>query len=305
MSANYQAAAALLIAAGDNTPPVFEQISNYVLTSQQGRVTPRYFDILPDNRISMYGQMFLNFGISGPAELEKVGTIALSHSVTPHVDTRPQPPPPTPPPDPPGPDPCSIIVPDHIEYRYSNGPCQSLILTASQPRSMLVDNCASLTSLTSTVTAPDTAISLSRNPMLTTIDFSSLQTGSFSASFCSSLLAINLPAHLGDSGFTYGDFDIQKCQSLASLSVPLLHATWSLIIEQTALTTLLLPSLQATQDVIVISNNELLTSINFPQLVATRWALGSDMTYLEVSNNAALTVHCATPRATATRAYPV
>lgn len=77
----YQLVASILRAAGYNTPPIFEQLANYVLTSighdaaGNDRV-PKYVN-LPGVNIPLYASAFLLFGITTPSGIEKVGNLAL------------------------------------------------------------------------------------------------------------------------------------------------------------------------------------------------------------------------------------
>lgn len=289
MSADYQTAAALLIAAGDNTPPVFEQIANYVLTSQQGRVTPKYFDILPDGRIATYGTTFLGLGVSDPVNLEKVAAIALRHSVGPPPLPRTEPSLPPVPPVPP-PNECAITIADGMAYQYSGGDCVTLDFNAVNPKWIVVDHNDSLETLNMLNLAnPSIAISINHNSLLTAINAPSIVSGSVaSINHCPLLPSVSLPSYKGAFHDAHGDFAITDCPLLTTLSVPLLQETWSFTIENTGITAISLPSLATHYDVVGIINNPALVSIDWPALIATHWAISAFISLIDCYNNAAL-----------------
>lgn len=83
MAADYNTAAALCLAAGYDTPPIIEQINNYVLTSQgkdaagNDRVA-KYVNLSPDYDIPTFGDAFILLECTDPVSLEKVSQIVLT-----------------------------------------------------------------------------------------------------------------------------------------------------------------------------------------------------------------------------------
>lgn len=77
----YQVVAGILQAAGYTQPAVFEQLGNYVLTSQghdaAGNNNVGKYVHLPGYNIPLYASAFTLFGVTDPPGIEKVGNLVL------------------------------------------------------------------------------------------------------------------------------------------------------------------------------------------------------------------------------------
>lgn len=77
----YQFVANILTVAGYTQPAVFEQLSNYVLTSQghdaAGNNNVGKYVRLPGYNIPLYAAAFTLFGLTTPPQIEKVGNLVL------------------------------------------------------------------------------------------------------------------------------------------------------------------------------------------------------------------------------------
>lgn len=77
----YESVAAILNAAHYNTPPVFEQMANWVLTGlghdAAGNDKTRKYVSLPGYNIPLYGLAFVLYGVTDPPGIEKVGNLVL------------------------------------------------------------------------------------------------------------------------------------------------------------------------------------------------------------------------------------
>lgn len=80
----YEFLASQLVAAGYHKPAIYEQVCNYVLTSQghdaAGHDNVGKYVNLPGIGVAAMGAAFLLFGVNTAVGLEKVGNIALLHA---------------------------------------------------------------------------------------------------------------------------------------------------------------------------------------------------------------------------------
>ena len=83
MATAYATAAAILTAAGYNTPPILEQLSNYILTglghdAAGNDNTAKYVHGLTGYNIPLYSATYTILGITDPPGIEKVGNLVLT-----------------------------------------------------------------------------------------------------------------------------------------------------------------------------------------------------------------------------------
>lgn len=270
MSADYQTAAALLIAAGDNTPPVFEQIANYVLSSQQGRVTPHYVEILHDNRIATYGRTFLSLGVSDPINLEKVGTIALR--AAPGIPVQPLPPPLPPAPPPPSWRVLTVSVPNGGTYSHGETTIyDELAINTVAPYRIDIRQTQHLKRIrldtltrTGSFEIDGSWLLVSLNAALQELLVPNYVTNNhnFYVTANPLLTSLSLPSYTGTA-----DFVIAGNPLLSSLSAPMIATTWTLWVAGVGLTSLSLPSLQFVADTVMIYGNPELISIDLSGLL--------------------------------------
>lgn len=79
----YQSVATILTAAGYNTPPIVEQLGNYVLTglghdAAGNNSTPKYVHGLTGYNIPLYAATFTLWGVTDPPGIEKVANLVLT-----------------------------------------------------------------------------------------------------------------------------------------------------------------------------------------------------------------------------------